>query len=44
MFKALLHYVRDFPYVLIAPLMLQRQMPDGNGHPLHPRRYPGPGR
>lgn len=29
MFRALLHYVRDFPYVLIAPLMLQRQMPDG---------------
>lgn len=29
MFRALLHYVREYPYVLIAPLMLQRQAPDG---------------
>ncbi len=29
MFRALLQYVRQYPYVLIAPLMLQRQLPDG---------------
>ena len=29
MFRALLHYVREYPFVLIAPLMLQRQTPDG---------------
>jgi len=29
MFRALLHYVREYPFVLIAPLMLQRQTPEG---------------
>lgn len=29
MFRALLAYVREYPYCLIAPLMLQRQLPDG---------------
>jgi hypothetical protein len=29
MFRALLHYVRQYPFVLIAPLMLQRQTPEG---------------
>ena len=30
MFRALLQYVRQYPFVLIAPLMLQRQLPDGS--------------
>ena len=30
MFKALLQYVRQYPFSLIAPLMMQRQMPDGS--------------
>lgn len=29
MFRALLAYVREYPYALIAPLLLQRQLPDG---------------
>ena len=29
MFRALLAYVRDYPYALIAPLLLQRRLPDG---------------
>lgn len=29
MFRALLAYVREYPYALIAPLLLQRQRPDG---------------
>jgi hypothetical protein len=29
MFRALLAYVRAYPYALIAPLLLQRQLPDG---------------
>lgn len=29
MFRALLAYVREYPYTLIAPLLLQRQLPDG---------------
>ena len=30
MFRALLAYVREYPYALIAPLLLQRQLPDGS--------------
>ena len=29
MFRALLAYAREYPYALIAPLLLQRQLPDG---------------
>lgn len=29
MFRALLAYVREYPYALIAPLLLQRRLPDG---------------
>lgn len=29
MFRALLHYIREYPYAMIAPLLLERQMPDG---------------
>lgn len=30
MFRALLHYIREYPFAMIAPLLLERQMPDGN--------------
>jgi hypothetical protein len=29
MFRALLAYVREYPFCLIAPLLLQRQLPEG---------------
>lgn len=29
MFRALLHYIRQYPYALIAPLMLERRTADG---------------
>lgn len=29
MFRALLHYIRQYPYALIAPLMLERRAADG---------------
>ena len=29
MFRALLHYIRQYPYALIAPLLLERQQADG---------------
>ena len=30
MFRALLHYIRQYPFALIAPLMLERQSADGS--------------
>lgn len=29
MFRALLRYIREYPYAMIAPLLLERQKPDG---------------